>query len=122
VLFGPSAAILQAYDAQFGEENGQLVYRRSGKGEAYRITPDRYEDLRAAYIRDYRRLYAIFTASVVATMLAVLAGMVILDVAPDGPGYYVILGTTIAVLLAVFVYSNQRALTAPAQLLEGMFR
>ena len=118
VLFGPSAAILQAYDAQFGEENGQFVYRRFGKGEAYRITEDYFEELRAAYTRDYRRIYAAFMAGTVAILLASAAGIAILNVAPDGLGAYSVLAIILAALVALLMYANQRAVTAPARWLE----
>jgi hypothetical protein len=118
VLFGPSGAILHAYDAQFGEENGHFVYRRSGKGEAYRITQEAYEDLRAAYIRQYRRTYLLFMALTLTALSAILAGMMMLDVPSDSLAFYVILGATIAPLIALFVHMNHRATTAPARLFE----
>jgi len=114
VLFGPS----KAYDAQFGEESGHLVYPRPAKGEDYRISREIQEELRTAYIRQYRRIDLVFMALTVATLVVIMAAMMMLDVEADGPAFYAILGAAVGPLIALFVYMNHRATIAPARLFE----
>jgi hypothetical protein len=117
-LFGANPQILAAFERQFGVENGQLVYRRYGKGAAYRVT----DEQRSLWKKQYRRrallaqwglLGGIGLIAIALTWYSVSTSTDPDSLAVGGTMF----GATLLLIIAFFL-ANKRAMTWPERQLE----
>jgi len=108
-----TADIANQFLRQFTEEDGALVYRRHGRGPAYRVTDGQTQDYLARYMRRTRiARFALFAATVAFGG----GGAWLLAQADPMPSEGVITAWTIgfvAALVALFVWAELRAQTLP---------
>ena len=125
MLFRPSRALhslfgmrieplLLSFDAQFEEMNGYQVYRQDGKGEAYRVSQDQYEDMRSTCIRRLRRAVGMSFLGILLGLPAIGAGSATLEVPPDSGAFLVAMAVMFALVVAPFIVALRRAYVAPA--------
>lgn len=114
-----AADIASQFMRQFAQESGVLVYRRHGKGAAYRVTEQETADFLARYTRR-TRLHRL--ALVLATVALGVGGALLIDAVRWQPGDAVLAASIIGavlVLVAAFVWLEMRSLTLPDRVLAA---
>jgi hypothetical protein len=108
-----SGEIAAQFMRQFLRENGILVYRRHGRGPAYRVNDGQVQDFLDRYMRRTR-------ISRLALLLATIAlgggGAVVLAQLGSTPGEGMIAAWAVGLvilLVGVFVWAEMRSLTSP---------
>jgi len=113
-LFKPSGTLLEVFERQFEEENGTLVYRRYGKGAAYRTTDTHKDELVGTYIREYRKNYIL---TIILSLLAFgcVIPLILVGVRPEGASFWIPFGALFVLIVAWFTWANHRAVARPEQ-------
>ena len=114
-FFQPSGTLLHVFERQFDEEHGQLVYRRYGKGPAYRVTISQRDELIEGYIRDYRKNHLLMIALLIIVMGGLALGLVLAEADPESTIYWLALIIPILFIASWFVWANHLAVTRPAR-------
>ena len=111
--FKPNPTLVEAFERQFGEEGGLLVYRRDGTGTAYRVTQAQRATMIAAYLSDVRKNSRIMYAVIWLVLLGSVVGMLGSGLEPGTAWSWVIIGAPLVLLTAWFVWANRQAMGRP---------
>jgi hypothetical protein len=100
------------FERQFSDEGGILVYRRYGKGTAYRVSEAQREEMTAQYLRDFRKSYLIMIALIWFVLGLSVVFLVASNTEPDDDTFWIIAPPLVLVTIW-YVWRNRRDTLRP---------
>jgi hypothetical protein len=120
-MFGSSIdRMVTAFSGQFENEDGQLVYRKGGRGSPIPVTAAERDDFIDAYRRGVRQAFWIFMAALFVGVFGMVGVLVYEDVSYDDSSSDIILYAALITMTVIFVWHTMRLYRAPAQQLHRL--